>query len=597
LVETAFQLKTSDPALGLALIQDAKEQAAAIDYQQGKANALHTGGMLYWYQGLYQYAFEQYLAATLLREEIGDSLGLGRSYQNLGLVMEWLGRDSMAIDYFTRSLQVRQAIGDSVGIIYAQVNLSESQLNQGANWQEVSARLFDVLALARRVNNQRAEAYVHSHLGNVYMSQKRWGLAQQHVQAAIDMCEELQDANGYCRNQVKLAHIFLALDQPEEALRLVKDAELSLEQLDALSVLEEALQMKAQALGRLGRWQEAYDAQERLRAIAQERNRKQKDVALSMLQLQHDTQQKDREIQLLREKEENYGLRLSILVMLLALLITGGVMAFFIISFRSQRAVANLLRQQQETMREKNAELARSNAELADFAHAASHDLKEPLRTMGSYAGLLHRRYGSQLDDDAQTYLGFLQSSTQQLWSLLDDLLVYARIGQQAEWETLDLNQLMEHLAAQLASQVNAEQAQLTILPLPTVWGYRSSLSRLFQNLISNALKFHGEQPPVIEIGHRPVGPEHHFWVKDQGIGIAKDYQVRVFQAFKRLHRKEQYPGTGLGLAIALKVVQQHQGRIWVESTPGQGSTFWFTLPVNPTEPAAQSSQMGDAIQ
>lgn len=579
LIETAFRLKTSAPTEGLRLTQQALELAEEQNYLSGQADALHTTGMLYWYQGLNQYAFEHYLQAMQLREQTGDSLGLGRSYQNLGLVMQWLGRDSAALRYFQQSLAVRQAIGDSVGMIYALVNLADQHRRLAPPDQgDILSQYDQALRLARLIDNRRAEAYVHSHIGEICMNRAQWQSAQQHIQEAMRICQTLQDRNGYCRNEAKLGRVLLALGQPQQALTALEDARIPLEDLKALTQLIEVFQLEAQALQQLDRWEEAYQAQVRLREIEQARNQRQADVALSMLQLRHDTQQKDREIALLREEEENYRLRLSVLAMVLVLLVLGALAAFFLISFRSQRRISALLRDQQAVMQQKNTELARSNAELADFAHAASHDLKEPLRTISSYAGLLERRYSPQLDDEASEYLRFLRQSTQHMWHLLDDLLVYARIGQQAERESVDLNQLLAHLREQLATQLASTQGQLTLHPVPTVRGHRSGLMRLFQNLISNGLKFYGERPPRVEVGAETVEAETRYYVRDHGIGIAPQHQARIFRAFQRLHAKERYPGTGLGLAIALKVVQQHGGRLWVESTPGQGSTFWFTL-------------------
>jgi signal transduction histidine kinase len=229
--------------------------------------------------------------------------------------------------------------------------------------------------------------------------------------------------------------------------------------------------------------------------------------------------------------------------------------------------------------------LDRANAELEQFAYVASHDLREPLRMISSYMGLLVRRYGDQLDDDAREFTNFARAGADRMDRLILDLLEYSRVGRWNRTMTeLDLGEVADQAACTLDAQVRAAGATVEIARgMPTVVASWEEILRLFQDLIGNALKYRDTgRPPVVRVSARRDG---EFWlvsVADNGIGIAAEHFERIFLIFQRLHTRDQFEGTGIGLAIAKKVVERHGGRLWLESVPGQGSTFSFTLPARP---------------
>jgi PAS domain S-box-containing protein len=225
-------------------------------------------------------------------------------------------------------------------------------------------------------------------------------------------------------------------------------------------------------------------------------------------------------------------------------------------------------------------ELKRSNAELEQFAYVASHDLQEPLRMVSSYVQLLERRYKGKLDQDADEFIGFAVDGSERMQRLINDLLAYSRLGTRGQpfapvsCENV-LGQALDNL--QLAIQEN--KARVTHDPLPEVLADETQLVQLFQNLISNAIKFHGKKKPQVHISAEEKSKEWVFAVRDNGIGIEPQYAERIFIIFQRLNSREKYAGTGIGLAMCKKIVQRHGGRIWIESQPGDGATFYFTLP------------------
>ena len=260
------------------------------------------------------------------------------------------------------------------------------------------------------------------------------------------------------------------------------------------------------------------------------------------------------------------------------LMLAGGLSTVSDRSVRREIAVRETI---EAELRERQTELARSNAELEQFAQIASHDLQEPLRMISGYTQLLRRRYADKLDADANTFIGYAVDATKRMQALINDLLSFSRVSSHAKpLESVDLQAALADTLRDLEVRIEDTCATVTHEPLPTVRADPVQMRQLLLNLIGNGMKFHPpERKPEVRVSAALEGKEWRFGVTDNGIGIDARYFNNLFQIFKRLHSREEFPGTGIGLAVCKKIVERHGGRIWVESVLGQGSTFHFTLP------------------
>ncbi len=243
------------------------------------------------------------------------------------------------------------------------------------------------------------------------------------------------------------------------------------------------------------------------------------------------------------------------------------------------RDVTEQKRAQQELAR-KVEELARSNAELEQFAYVASHDLQEPLRMVASFTQLLAHRYKGKLDADADEFIGFAVDGATRMQQLIQDLLSYSRVTTKGQsFRLIDAKAPCDNALENLQTSIKDSNAVVNVGPLPAVLADPRQLMQLFQNLIGNAVKYRNDRTPEIHVAAKPNGDQWVFSVQDNGIGIAPQHSERIFQMFQRLHTTNEYQGTGIGLAICRKIVERHGGKIWVEAQPGKGSTFVFTIP------------------
>ncbi|MBM4050394.1 MAG: PAS domain S-box protein, partial [Planctomycetes bacterium] len=239
----------------------------------------------------------------------------------------------------------------------------------------------------------------------------------------------------------------------------------------------------------------------------------------------------------------------------------------------------------EQRVAERTRELQRSNEELERFAYVASHDLQEPLRAVASYVQLLERRCKGKLDAEAEDFITLAREAAERMRKMINDLLAYSRLGTEGRvFKPTRCSVVMDYVLVNLRAAIQESGAVITYDALPTVMGDAFQLAQLLQNLLGNAIKFRRDEPPRVHVSAERRGDEWVFAVRDNGIGIDPEFFDRIFVIFQRLHTREEYPGTGIGLAVCKKIVERHGGRIWVDAAPGNGSVFYFTLPVKGIE-------------
>ena len=247
-----------------------------------------------------------------------------------------------------------------------------------------------------------------------------------------------------------------------------------------------------------------------------------------------------------------------------------------------EKRLLRLRHKAEEDLAHKVEELARSNADLEQFAYVASHDLQEPLRMVAAYTQLLAERYRGKLDENADKFIGYASEGALRMQSLIQDLLAYSRVGRNGSGR-VDCDAVMEEVLITLGPAIQESGAAVTHAALPEVWANRTQMAQVLQNLVGNAIKFRGKEPPAISVQAEKAGQHWLFSVSDNGIGIAPEYAENIFVVFQRLHGRTEYPGNGIGLAICKKIVERNGGKIWVEARAGDGfdhgSVFKFTMP------------------
>lgn len=231
----------------------------------------------------------------------------------------------------------------------------------------------------------------------------------------------------------------------------------------------------------------------------------------------------------------------------------------------------------------KNLKLEKKNEELERFAYVSSHDLQEPIRSIVGFAQLLNRKYQGQLDDQGEAYLEFITEASFRVKHLVSALLEFTRLGKKREIAAVDCNRVVNKILTTSKTLISSSAVDITVDELPTIQGCELEIGQLFQNLIHNAIKFRrkDETQAILKISVTKKKECWLFEIKDNGIGIGEEFKEKIFIIFQRLHTRDKYQGTGIGLAICKKIIELHQGKIWVESKEGSGSSFFFTLPVD----------------
>lgn len=498
---------------------------------------------------------------------------LARSFYQLGGYAFSLKKYTDALNHYLRvqELMGTDSLTERHGALYGAIGNVYTELgdpDKAINYLKESAKLGDPTTLA----------YAMGNLGLAYMTKGSYELGLNFIKQGIEQKEALGDQVGVVGSKLDLAKLYIKKKDLKKAEEVINEAVELADQIGAKAKVRDAYEVLTELFRELGDFEKAYFY---LKKYAAQQDDILNENSLRQIEYQKaifDNETKVAEIKKLKdlqiERDTNDRLKRFITLLTFgcfSILLLSGL--FMIIKLRKSNLA---LQTSQEALKMRN-------EELKNFAYVASHDLKEPLRTISSFASLLNRRYAARLEGSALEYLDFIQQAAGRMKDLLDDLLNYSRADKQAGNKVVvNCRELLRSAMQNLSEEISRKQAEIIVEQeaLPELEVVPSQIIQLFQNLIGNALKFTNGHSPVVHVNcHAQHGNTYHFSVKDNGIGIDPQNSHKIFEMFGRLHGRDDYEGSGIGLATCRKIVEHYGGKIWVESQLGKGATFHFTLP------------------
>lgn len=571
----AFSKIHSEPNLSIKYADLAIGHALTANYKKGIANGYHTKGLFYWYRGSYELTSDYFYDALQIREEIKDTIGMGRSYNNIGNLLFQQKNYNEALSFYEKSLDVRTSISDQVGILYCYNSLAEVYLKQGLN-QKALNFYNKALQLAQDQSHSKGLALVNSNIGAFYLNQNDPQIAYQYFHKALTFSQKENHKNGIANNLNQLAKSLIV--QKKDLPNAIQQAKLSVLYADSIS----ALQLKANAYGSLSNAYALMEDYKTSLEYGQLQRKTELEVfdearVKSVIELQtlHKVSEQQTEILkkenelLLKEKQLSNRSLLAILSLLLGFLIS----SFFIYKRWTFQKNTNKLLEQ------KNTELTNSNEALERFAFASSHDLREPLNNINSFTGLILKDAIKENNAKHINYATVIQNSCENLDSLIRGILDYSMLKSSNAIVSVDLNQTLQSVKDDLKSTIHNRNAIIKAESLPKINSDKTKIYQVFKNIIENGIKYNKSAQPLLEINCEDHGNKWRLKFKDNGIGIAKAHQEEIFQMFKRLHTKEEYQGSGIGLASIKTFIDNLSGQIVVNSDLGKGSEFVIDLP------------------
>lgn len=597
---------------------------------ESKAEIYRSISSLYLALGDYKVAFEHQLQVLQIKENMKDSVGMAESIYSIGTIFFYQQSYSTALEKYIEAFNILENTNQQYHKFncLAAIGSSYEHLENYEQSLEYSKR---ALEMASQIDYKAGISYAAHNIGSTYGILGEHEKALNYVNQALKIQREANDLWGQTTSLRTIAFLKIKSGHPEEAIAHL-DRALELSQDVNNNRTLEIYRNYASAYYDMGNYEKSTEYLEKfielkdtvinelaLREMGQKSSEyeiEKRENEINSLKNEKDLLKKDKEIQALYQ----YFLIIAAMFLLLFLRLMYN-------RYKVQKNTNRLLEEKSEQIRRQNLQMEQanekqkqfnkilaeknlllekmnqkvnqqnekledSNEDLKQFAYVASHDLKEPLRMIGSYTSLLKRRYSSTFDENATEFMGYITDAVGRMEVLLNDLLAYSRLNtQEQKHEVIGTVDVVDMVLANLRLKIE-EQAVNVIYErdkMPEIMGSRSQLGQLFQNLISNAIKFTKAENPIVRIDCKWENDSYVFSVSDNGIGISKENLNKIFDMFRRLHSRQEYEGSGIGLSTCKKIVEKHFGKLWVESQPGEGSTFYFSLPV-----VKKSSQPND---
>lgn len=533
--------------------------------------AYHGLGTLYEVLGDYEKAIENYWASIHIAEQRNSRSGIVNTMQNIAITYTKLKNHQTALETIEKAYSL--ALEEKDTMLTGSVLFDYGKVLNSANRPDEALSKFDAsLKLFKAVNLKPLIARCYFYIADTYTSKGNYSLAQSYFLQCADYKDYIS-IKSYTELNEKLGSLYLKLGKVADAEKAFLISFDNANKFHLRDLEKESAMNLADIYAQQHNFTKAYfygNIASRLRdSLYDEAQSK----GITELQFKYDTEKSEKEIQALKLRQTEYLLIFGSLFLCSIIAV-----AFYIIRLRGKTNKELTFKNLQ--IEEQNRLLIEKNTALEQFAYAAAHDLKEPLRNIGSFANLLQRRYKEQFDESAQEYMNFIVNGAKRMNDLLVGLLNFTALtNQKADNEEVQLSEVIEVVMANLKTAIEDKNASIILkTPLITMPMHHLHLVQLFQNLIGNALKF-SERPPEIVVGSQLLDNEIIVSVSDNGIGMDKEFESKVFRLFHRLNKNKNYEGSGVGLSICKNIVEKYGGKIWYESELGKGTTFFISIP------------------
>ncbi len=579
-------------------------------------DACYRLAKVYQVKGNNELAFDYHFRALQIREEQGDRKGIARSHYQVGGIHFFQGNYHKSIEYYEKCLKIAKEINSEVLELscYGAIGGAYSRLGDVDLSLEYNMKAYEITIAS---NRKSGLAYISFNLGDNYQTLGDVDKALKYFNQAHKLYIESNDRWGQIGSNKSIGEIHITKGNNKEGLEYLNKSLEIAQSLGARPRLLDVYKSFARNLEDMGDYKKANWYYKEFLSLKDSLVNEATLQKMSDTKMQYEISSKEKAIQK-RDTQLQETYRNFLIVGLLFLLVF---LYLMYAKYKTQAKNNELQREQNQKIRQQNDQLEeahliqmetnqllktqneqslvqnekleRKNEELKRFAYIASHDLKEPLRNIGSFATLLKRRFKGQLGSDADEYIDFITTNVSRMYDLLHEVLMYSKLeNEEIIHDWVSINEIVQTVRETLRGKIMEQNVQFKVANLPEVQGHRSHLLQLFQNLVSNSIKYNQKENPLVEVGIKENFEGHDlvYFVKDNGIGIDMEFKERVFEIFKRLHGKDEFEGTGVGLAICKKIVMQNNGDIWVESEIGKGSTFYFTLNINTKMAEANSA-------
>jgi len=581
----------------IAVFQETASLAYEMDSIELMFKTLASLTDSYRYAFRYIEAHKNQLKIYELLQEYPDSIALATMYQTNFKIFRYQKDYKNAFIQFNKAIDIykKKNMEYDVALMLTElgtIHKKQKKYIKALDYYQQSLDLFCTLD-----NSTRLCTALHN-VGCVYYNLKMYDTALDYLYASLDMALTTVTIPEYIANtKCVIGYVLLKQGKVDESIKILNEAIEVCPHIAYYVHSSKIYKFLAKAYAEKKDFAKAYSFEQKYVAVCDSLYMKEVIAQSGELAKQYDlTKTHENQILVLKEQEKVLQWqRYSFLILLISFVI---VIWLSYMRHKSQEKQNKILREKNEAIAIKNEVLQQSNRDLEQFAFIASHDLKTPLRTIGSYTNLLERRYKHLFDEDAKTFFKFITGAVHSMHQLLTDVLAYAKIDhKQKEITPVDMKKVVDTVYQTLQRKEGTKPIKLMITnPLPVIKANKTHMLQLMQNFMGNAVKFTKADTVYIAIDYVSTPTTHLFSITDKGIGIDPAYQEKIFQIFQRLHNAHEYEGTGIGLSICKKIIEHYRGNIKVNSQLGEGSTFYFTLPVNPETMHDNYTETRDAI-